>query len=68
MDLAGVAAATGYYDQAHMTREFIRFAGVPPRAWLVEEFRNLQDGGHAGWAECEHDDFQPGRVADPAGG
>ncbi|MFC4019326.1 helix-turn-helix domain-containing protein [Micromonospora sp. GCM10011542] len=67
VDLAGVAAATGYYDQAHMTREFVRFAGVPPRRWLTEEFRNLQDGGHADWAECGHDNHQPGLVADPPG-
>ncbi|MEJ3748684.1 helix-turn-helix domain-containing protein [Actinomycetes bacterium KLBMP 9797] len=46
VNLADVAAATGYYDQAHLTREFVRFAGVPPRAWLTEEFRNLQAGGH----------------------
>jgi AraC-like DNA-binding protein len=47
VDLAAVAAACGYYDQAHLTHEFVRFSGVPPRVWLAEEFRNIQDGGHA---------------------
>ena len=46
-DLAAIALDTGYADQAHLTREFVRFAGVPPRAWLAEEFRNIQDGGHS---------------------
>lgn len=45
-DLAAVAVEAGYSDQAHLTREFVRFSGVPPTAWLAEEFRNLQDGGH----------------------
>ncbi len=50
-DLALVAADTGYSDQAHLSREFVRFAGVPPRAWSAEEFRNIQDGGHALYAD-----------------
>jgi AraC-like DNA-binding protein len=32
--LAELAASAGYADQAHMTREFHRFAGVPPTALL----------------------------------
>ncbi len=55
VDLAAVAANTGYSDQAHLTREFVRFAGVPPRRWIAEEFRNIQDGGHPLHADCEHD-------------
>jgi AraC-like DNA-binding protein len=54
-DLAAVAASTGYSDQAHLTREFARFAGAPPRRWITEEFRNIQDGGHALRADCEYD-------------
>jgi AraC-like DNA-binding protein len=57
VDLAAVAAATGYSDQAHLTREFARFAGVPPGRWIAEEFRNIQAGGHTGGADCEHDCF-----------
>ena len=32
VDLAGLAAETGYADQAHMTRESARLAGLPPAA------------------------------------
>jgi AraC-like DNA-binding protein len=31
-DLAGIAADTGYADQAHLTRECTRLAGLPPAA------------------------------------
>ena len=33
---AGIAAATGYYDQAHLIEEFRAIAGVTPRALLGE--------------------------------
>jgi len=55
VDFAAVAANTGYSDQAHLTREFARFAGVPPGRWVAEEFRNIQDGGHALRSDCAHD-------------
>ncbi|MEO3749221.1 helix-turn-helix domain-containing protein [Streptomyces sp. B6B3] len=82
-DLAAVAAACGYSDQPHLTHEFVRFTGLPPRAWLAREFRNLQDGGFGDWSEWAHDTHapqdrsdrddphhvsDPGRLADPAGG
>ncbi|MET7424559.1 AraC family transcriptional regulator [Dactylosporangium sp. NPDC005555] len=45
--LAALAAGCGYYDQAHLTREFSALAGCPPARWLAEEqlppFRNVQD-------------------------
>ena len=31
-DLAGLAAEAGYADQAHLTRESSRLAGLPPAA------------------------------------
>lgn len=57
VDLATVAARAGFSDQAHLTREFTRFAGVPPGRWIAEEFRNIQDGGHTRGADCGHDSF-----------
>jgi AraC-like DNA-binding protein len=35
--LAGLAAECGYYDQAHLAREFRSLAGCPPSQWLAEE-------------------------------
>jgi AraC-like DNA-binding protein len=40
--LADLAADCGYYDQAHLAREFRDLAGLPPSAWLAAEFRNVQ--------------------------
>jgi AraC-like DNA-binding protein len=48
LGLAGLAVNTGYYDQAHMDREFNALAGCPPVAWLAEEFRNIQSGAVPG--------------------
>jgi AraC-like DNA-binding protein len=45
--LADLAADTGYFDQAHLAREFRALAGVPPSQWLAEEFRNVQAGSWA---------------------
>ena len=42
--LASLAAECGYYDQAHLAREFRELAGCPPSRWLAEEFRNVQSG------------------------
>jgi AraC-like DNA-binding protein len=46
LDLAGVAAGCGYYDQSHLDREFRDHLGTSPTGWLAEEHRNVQAGGH----------------------
>jgi AraC-like DNA-binding protein len=66
VDLATVAVDCGYSDQAHLTREFVRFAGTPPLRWVAEEFRNIQDGGHSFETHCDHDCFQSDRLVDVA--
>lgn len=38
--LASMAVAAGYYDQAHLNREFLDLAGCPPTAWLAEEMHD----------------------------
>jgi AraC-like DNA-binding protein len=40
--LAELAAACGYYDQAHLARDFRALAGCPPSVLLGEELRNVQ--------------------------
>jgi AraC-like DNA-binding protein len=48
--LARLAAESGYYDQAHMAREFRDLAGCPPSQLLAEELRNVQVTPHDDWA------------------
>jgi AraC-like DNA-binding protein len=47
--LADLAAECGYYDQAHLAREFRDLAGCPPSVLLAEEFRNVQAGLEGDW-------------------
>lgn len=50
--LAEAAAACGYHDQAHMTREWNALAGSTPAAWIARELPIVQDyelaGSHDG--------------------
>ncbi|MEA2670112.1 MAG: hypothetical protein QOG45_332, partial [Chloroflexota bacterium] len=50
--LAEVAAACGYYDQAHLTREWNELAGCTPTRWMAEELPSVQDAGAGPDAGC----------------
>jgi AraC-like DNA-binding protein len=41
--IAQVAASCGYYDQAHLNRDFAELAGCSPTAWMAEELPSFQD-------------------------
>ena len=43
LPLTDVAAACGYADQAHMTRDWNAFTGTSPKTWIVNELPFLQD-------------------------
>jgi AraC-like DNA-binding protein len=47
--LAEFAAECGYYDQAHLARDFRGLAGCPPSVLLAEELRNVQAGLQGDW-------------------
>jgi AraC-like DNA-binding protein len=42
VNLAGVAATSGYYDHAHLTREWREIAGCAPTTWMAEELPSVQ--------------------------
>jgi AraC-like DNA-binding protein len=43
LGLAHVASECGYYDQAHLTREWYALAGCSPKSWITQELPLLQD-------------------------
>jgi AraC-like DNA-binding protein len=47
--LAEFAAECGYYDQAHLARDFRDLAGCPASVLLAEELRNVQAGLQGDW-------------------
>lgn len=46
--LAQIAAACGYFDQAHLNRDFAELAQCTPTAWKAEELPFVQDDGATG--------------------
>ncbi len=52
--LAHIAAAADYYDQSHMTREWLALAGCTPRTWIREELPFIQDYELAGLEDAEY--------------
>jgi AraC-like DNA-binding protein len=41
--IANIAAAAGYHDQSHMTREWLALGGCTPKTWIKEELPFVQD-------------------------
>jgi AraC-like DNA-binding protein len=46
--IADIAAAAGYHDQSHMTREWRALGGCTPKTWIKEELPFVQDYELAG--------------------
>ena len=55
LGLAQVAIVCGYYDQAHLTREWYAFASCSPKAWITRELPFLQDYEIGGRENEPHD-------------
>ena len=50
--LADIASSVGYADQAHMTREWAEFAGLPPTRWVrADELAFVQDEAVSRWRD-----------------
>lgn len=45
--IAQIAATCGYYDQAHLNRDFAELAGCSPTRWLIEEVLTQRDDSPA---------------------
>jgi AraC-like DNA-binding protein len=48
--IARVAATCGYYDQAHLTRDFVELAGCPPRRLFADDLPSFQDTAGTDWS------------------
>lgn len=65
LSIAQVAYACGYYDQAHLTREFTELAGVPPGRLLEGDLPSVQDTDAARADHWAHGEQPNIRLADP---
>jgi AraC-like DNA-binding protein len=65
LSIAQVAHACGYYDQAHLTREFTEFAGVPPGRLLADDLPSVQDTDAVRPDHSTHEQQPNIRLADP---
>jgi AraC-like DNA-binding protein len=65
LSIAQVAYACGYYDQAHLTREFTELAGVPPGRLLEGDLPSVQDNDGARADHWAHGEQPNIRLADP---
>jgi AraC-like DNA-binding protein len=54
-DLAGLAAAGGFADQAHLAREWRAFSGLSPTGWLRAELGFVQDRSSGDEQAAGHD-------------
>jgi len=59
VDLAVLAADCGYADQAHLSRAWCRFTGLPPRRWMAAEHPMLRPDAD-GFRFVQDDDAGPG--------
>ena len=55
LGLSGVAGRHGYYDHAHLVREFAAFTGLRPTAWLAAEVANVQAARAPAAASSSHE-------------
>lgn len=51
--LAEIAARAGFYDQAHLHREWRELAGCTPSRWIAEEFPSVHDSDAGSGASSE---------------
>ncbi|WP_261720426.1 helix-turn-helix transcriptional regulator [Streptomyces sp. FZ201] len=69
VSIAQVAAACGYYDQSHLTRDFVALAGCTPTELLAGDVPSVQDadgeGGASSPYERHHHDNDSKRLAVP---
>lgn len=65
LSIAQVAHACGYYDQAHLTREFTELAGVPPGRLFVDDLPSVQDTDAASPDHWAHEQQPNIHLADP---